>query len=595
MKRLLLSLLVALLSTFFLVAPVSAGQYSGLWVGTATLKYVSEVNKQYSDLSFDLGLVGVKAHDTMISTGAVWKYNDTSALPGSDWMIPGFDDTGWSANPAPLGLAHGEATTVTKQTTVYFRKNFSVPDLSPYSGLKVRAWRDDGLVLYLNGEEIFRDNLPSGSIDFNTFAQAEITEDPPLVEFTLPTTLLQVGENLLAAEVHLASGADNDLFMDLELSGTLEEPANSELIGLEASNWKYHDSRWGPGAGSEEDSIDADWQALAYNDSGWPAGQPQFGYGEDDQKTTVSESAPTIYFRKKFSVNNSDLTHLRLLLLRDDGAVVYVNGSEILRSNMPAGIIEHTTAPVKGLGSADEGRYLVVDVDVPALNPGPDGNVVAVELHQHPAELGGSSGGSGTALTRTAAVLELRLLFHVDGGDQVRLLKEVIQVYDSSTQKYVLLTDHTKVPNYTGVAVLDGEPVGRRLSSVGFDFAGTYLECNGALSKSGAVECLLTLKSDHPTNPFLHRYHPDHDNLDERYENMVVEAYEVKRTITLSFSDRYPPDEDLPQRSVTPAGWGDTLLGGYYDETLTGLHKDALRVYGPFILRKVVNTDTLTP
>jgi hypothetical protein len=46
---------------------------------------------------------------------------------------------------------------------------------------------------------------------------------------------------------------------------------------------------------------------------------------------------------------------------------------------------------------------------------------------------------------------------------------------------------------------------------------------------------------------------------------------------------------------VTPAGWGDTLLGGYYDETLTGLHKDPLRVYGPFILRKVVNTDTLTP
>ena len=108
-------------------------------------------------------------------------------------------------------------------------------------------------------------------------------------------------------------------------------------------------------------------------------------------------------------------------------------------------------------------------------------------------------------------------------------------------------------------------------------------------------ESSIELGSSYPTNPFLHRYHPDHDNLDERYENPVVEAYAVTRQITLDFSDRYPPDEDLPERAVTPAGWGVDLLGGYYTETLTGLHKDDITVHGPFILRRVVTTDTLTP
>jgi len=329
----------------------------------------------------------------------------------------------------------------------------------------------------------------------------------------------------------------------------------------------------------------------------WSSGQGQFGYGEGDESTFPSDSAPTVYFRKRFSATAAGFNQLRILLLRDDGAVVYVNGAEVLRSNMPPGEIDYGTSPLKALGAAEEGLYLVADVDAPALNPGTDANVLAVELHQHPAELGGPTGGGAPALTRTAAPLDLRLLFHVDGETppQVRLLKEVIQVYDRNAGAYVLLTDHTLVPNYTGVAVRDGVPVGRRLSAVGFDFQGTHLTCTDNGFGSGTVDCSMTLGRNHPTNPFLHRYHPDHDNLDERYEDAVEEAYAVTRDITLSFSSRYPPDEDLPQRAVPPAGWGFDMLGGYYTETLTGIHKDPITVHGPFTLRRVVRTDTLTP
>jgi|GEM_PF-3046344 len=753
MKRFLFASIIVMITMFSISATVGAQNYSGLWVGNATLKYVSEVNKQYSDLSFDLGLMGLKAHDTLISKvsgSGIWTKIFDVNLPNN------------VANPSDY-----------------------------YSNMKVRLWGDGKIVLKLNSEEILRYNLPTGS-------------DPH--EFTLPVTLLKKTGNVLETQdSHTPS-------FDLELTATLVDQKSTPLIAMETAGWKYDDTGIAPGT---------TWMTLGYNDTGWSTGQGQFGYGENDEQTTVSDTSSTVYFRKTFSGNipapgstgttgdnaspayaeirvpggnndlkftadspgtlynnvtvefvngadlvasfsgstltitvepgvttandvvgfdyagasvpftagllttddvsgtnngdgviNTDFTHLRVLLLRDDGAVVYVNGDEILRSNMPSGTIPGSTgttgdnanpayaeikvpggnndlkftaesaesagtsynnvtvefvnganfaasyanststltitvkpgvttanelinhfniltnvpftaalltpddvsgttndgngiisafghgwAPLKALGSTDEGRYIVVDVDVPALNPGIDTNVLAVELHQHPAELGGSTGTGSGALTRTPATFDLRLMFHVDSSGAVKLLKEVIQMYDSAsaTPGYVLLTNHEDVSAYQGVAVRDGESVGRRLSAVGFDFQGTHLACAGGVSPSGAVDCTISLPSAHPTNPFLHRYHPDHDNLDERYENAAVEAYEVTRTITLNFSDRYPPDEDLPLRAVKPAGWGDFLLGGTYTEIIKGLHKytNGIKVSGPFTLRRVVTTDNL--
>jgi hypothetical protein len=630
MKRFLFVFLIALIGAFFLSVPAIAGPHSGLWVGTATLKYVSEVNKQYSDLSFDLGLAGVKAHDTLIS-GADWDYNSSGI--GGPWP---------TSEQSPVELAYGSST------TVYLRNTFNVADPGEYEDLRIRLWRDGGVVLYLNNEEIFRNNL-SPQASESDYALSEITDNTP-VEFTLPASLLETDVNELIAEVHRAGAVDTDLIYDLELTANLEEQEPTELIAIESNGWKYNDTKMiirGEIFRDQEDEVykltteggaeyiissdsqdkileyvgkwvtaegdvleddgekqltisevsEEDWHAGGYSDSGWTTGQGQFGYGENDENKTVSESAATIYFRKTFSGNSADFTHLRVLLLRDDGAVVYVNGTEILRSNMPSGTIEHGSAPVKALGSADENRYIVVDVDVPPLT-GTD--VLAVELHQHPAERGGSTGDGTPVLTRTSAPLDLRLLLHVDGDGAVKLLKEVIQMSKPNPQPgedpYVLLTDHRLVSDYTGVAIRDGVPVGRRLSAVGFDFDGLYVNCNTGFSQNGIVNCdPITLIPEHPTNPFLHRYHPDHDNWDERYENTVVEAYEVTREIALDFDDRYPPDEDLPVRAVEPAGWGFDLVGGYYEETLEGLYRHEIKVRGPFILRRVVTTDTLTP
>jgi hypothetical protein len=586
MKRVIYDFFILLTGSLLMTFPAMAGSHSGLWVGTATLKYVSEMNKQYADLTFDLGLTAVRAYDTLIPSGDNWEFNYTGLE--ADWEDPAAAPFGYSSS--------GTQTTLNQQDTVLFRKTFNLTNPSQYSSQQVRVWRDDGVVLMLNGEEIFRNNLPAAGVGFETYALSEIT-DSPLVEFTLPATLLQSGQNILTAEVHCADPGDDDLFFDLELNAVLAEPVTEDLIPREADSWKYADSDWGPGAASETDPMNENWPGAAYDDQSWSSGQGPFGYGDSEvDKKAVSTSAPTVYFRNAFTLSDLDPTHLRVLLLRDDGAVLYVNGTEILRSNLPTGTIVHTTSPVKALGSVDEGRYIAVDIPLTGiqglqLNSGADANVIAAEVHQHPAE----RVGGGTSLTRTSAPLDLRLLFHVDVNGTVRLLKEVIQMFDSVNGCYVLLTDHTLVPTYTGVAYRDGESVGRRISAIGFDFPGQYLECPGQILPGGTVTCEFTLAPDQPTNPFLHQYHPDHDNLDARYENTMVEAYPVERELLLNFSTRYPPDEDEPVRAVKPLGWGLSLLGGTYTETLTGLHKDDIIVSGPFMLRQVATTDQLTP
>ena len=93
----------------------------------------------------------------------------------------------------------------------------------------------------------------------------------------------------------------------------------------------------------------------------------------------------------------------------------------------------------------------------------------------------------------------------------------------------------------------------------------------------------MVLGYDDPRNPFKHTFHPDHDNLDERFEAMVpegVESFAVTRLIELEFTAADPD-------RLAIAGWGDNQLGGRYRETVTGLHTRTIRAAGTFRLSQV--------
>jgi hypothetical protein len=146
------------------------------------------------------------------------------------------------------------------------------------------------------------------------------------------------------------------------------------------STWKYLDN------GSNQGTA---WRASAFDDTGWASGAAPLGYG-DPMTTTVNcgPNAPTCtsnnyittYFRRSFNVADpSAFASLNLRLRRDDGAVVYLNGTEVWRSNMNAGAVSYTTLAPIAVGGADETAFFTTTLPN-TLVTGP--NVLAVEIHQ---------------------------------------------------------------------------------------------------------------------------------------------------------------------------------------------------------------------
>jgi hypothetical protein len=112
----------------------------------------------------------------------------------------------------------------------------------------------------------------------------------------------------------------------------------------------------------------------------------------------------------------------------------------------------------------------------------------------------------------------------------------------------------------------------------------------GSFGISNSVACTITLQPTTPTNPFLHRYHPDHDNLDGNYQPIAVgipEVFTIVRQIQLQFTATDPTGQ------TTDADYGYKSIGGNYSETVTGLHNNPLMCSGIFHLTKVIDTPAL--
>ena len=188
-------------------------------------------------LAFTLAIIGLfaasaarAADTTLVPTGAVWKYLDNGSDQGTAWRASGFNDSTWPSGPAQLGYGDGdEATTVgfgpdsnNKFITTYFRRAFSVTNASAFNGVTLRLMRDDGAVVYLNGVEVWRTNMPTGTIGFSTLAPVAIAgaDESTFVQTTLNPSLLVSGTNVLAVELHQSGGTSSDISFDLQLIGS---------------------------------------------------------------------------------------------------------------------------------------------------------------------------------------------------------------------------------------------------------------------------------------------------------------------------------------------------------------------------------------
>ena len=169
------------------------------------------------------------AEVTVVPFGSTWRYFDQRQDLGVNWRTPGYVETAaWKSGPARLGYGgDGEVTLINSDPapnripTAYFRLRFTVADAASFSALTLNLIRDDGAVVYLNGDEIFRTNLPEGEIRFETLASVAIggtDETTPLSQPVSPAHLHN-GENIVSVEMHQANLSSSDLGLDLSFTG----------------------------------------------------------------------------------------------------------------------------------------------------------------------------------------------------------------------------------------------------------------------------------------------------------------------------------------------------------------------------------------
>jgi hypothetical protein len=409
----------------------------------------------------------------LVPRGAQWKYLDDGSNQGTAWRAPDFNDGAWASGPAKLGFGDSDQATLlnggpatNRFVTTYFRRAFPVTDPAAFSRLNLRVLRDDGVVVYLNGAEVFRNNMPAGPLTFATYASAPVNGSDETNYFgtTLGAGAFVTGTNVLAVEVHQANATSSDLGFELELTGagnlppivnvssptdgsTLAAPADIPIHALpldsdgvitrtefyvngakvgEANNGPYT-LRWtnvppghyaltvratddsGASSASATNHISVKplviasgsvwkyldngsdlgtaWRAPLFNDGAWASGPAPLGFGDGDEATLLNGGPSTnrfvtTYFRRAFAVAEpAALSHLTVRVLRDDGAIVFLNGIEIFRSNMPGGAYNSLTYASTVVGGADETTtFYSTSVTAALLVSGL--NLLAVEVHQ---------------------------------------------------------------------------------------------------------------------------------------------------------------------------------------------------------------------
>jgi hypothetical protein len=175
------------------------------------------------------------ASNTLVASGSTWKYLDTGVDQATAWRALAFSDSTWSSGAAQLGFGDGdEVTTVNggpagaRFITTYFRQSFPVSSPSAFTNLAMWMLRDDGGVVYLNGNEVYRSPSmpqPPTPIVYGTYATnqsvATAPADNSIDTATLSGTNLVAGNNLVAVEIHQHDAASSDISFDFSLTGVL--------------------------------------------------------------------------------------------------------------------------------------------------------------------------------------------------------------------------------------------------------------------------------------------------------------------------------------------------------------------------------------
>lgn len=194
----------------------------------------------------------------IVAAGSDWLFLDDGVDQGTAWRELAFNDDSWSTGTAPLGYGNINLIGVlpnpindVRALTTYFRREVNLTGTSLLTEATVEIMADGGAVVYVNGTEIGRDNMPAGTI---TFATASLNDGNPegvFNSYSFDPAVLIDGTNIIAVESHNSNAASSDMVIDVRIETTGLNPSGGAIIIDETKTLKAR-------------SLDAgEWSALA--------------------------------------------------------------------------------------------------------------------------------------------------------------------------------------------------------------------------------------------------------------------------------------------------------------------------------------------
>ena len=162
----------------------------------------------------------------LIAPTSVWAYHDGAKPPEPGWQGRDYNDSKWKSGRGLFGFGTGDEVTSLasdgeekpESVTAYFRRDFTVEAPAAARSLLLGLTCADGAAVYLNGQEIFRANLPAGAKHKDN-APAAASDRGLMCRFSeLDAKGLCAGKNVIAVEVHRHNGQASGMRFDLNLS-----------------------------------------------------------------------------------------------------------------------------------------------------------------------------------------------------------------------------------------------------------------------------------------------------------------------------------------------------------------------------------------
>jgi hypothetical protein len=191
--------------------------------------------------------------------------------------------------------------------------------------------------------------------------------------------------------------------------------------------------------------------------------------------------------------------------------------------------------------------------------------------------------------TGTAKAFSLRATLHIDTSGTARLLSKVF------------IGQLATAPHEVGIATqqallkADALDTAQRIVAAHLPLDQVISAGSGSVAVPGVLTRNIQVPMNDPTNPFLHKYHPDHDNKDARFDPVVLQNGATATNARMSDGAEAPAINRACTFTFTAgASDGSSVLGGTYSETITGLHKNTLQLSGTFQLRRASEIGVLT-